>query len=272
MNSSVPLFETKTAVVTGAARGIGLSIAKHLASLGAKVVLADFNDEAGQQAEAALRAQGFNAHYSHVDLSEKGAAAQLIQATCSTFGGVDLLINNARSRSKVDFFEQTEDTWDLELKVGLRAAFFASQAFVLQARHNKTPGAIVNIASVASNLVTNESPAYHALKAGLAQMTKYVAVHAAPYSVRCNAVLPGLIIQDEHRARFEADDNEAYRAQVSNYQPSGLPGNTLDVARAVAFLADPANTYLSGACLVLDGAATVQEPFGLLLRKALNQP
>lgn len=270
MSPSEPDFSTTRALVTGSARGIGLGIAAHLAGLGADVVIADLNATLGEAAAEKLRSSGLKVSFIHADLSHKGAAAQLVESVFSEPSAHGILVNNARARGRQGFMDQDEDSWALELQVNLNAAFFASQAFARVRSGKAGGGSIVNICSVASLQVTNESPGYHASKSALAQLTRYVAVHAAPLGIRCNAVLPGLIIQEEHQARFNGADNQAFRDQAQAYQPGGLPGHEADVARAVAFLCDPNNTYLNGASLTLDGAATTQEPFGLLIRKNLH--
>ena len=256
----------KVALVTGAARGIGLGIARRLGEEGAHLLIADVNVEGGNAAAKSLRAAGIAADFIAADLSAPGAAAAMIEAAAKTAGRVDVLVNNARAGRRLALLEESEANWDLALDVGLKSAFFASQALI---KLMATRGGcrIVNVASVAALLATNESPAYHAAKAGLLQLTKYLAVAGGPHHARVNCVLPGLIVQEEHRARFEAAGNEAFRALTARYQPLGEVGAERDVAEAVLYLCSDRARYVSGACLVLDGGATVQEPFGLMLRQ-----
>jgi NAD(P)-dependent dehydrogenase (short-subunit alcohol dehydrogenase family) len=128
----------------------------------------------------------------------------------------------------------------------------------------RSGGAIVNISSVAGFMATHESPAYHAVKAGLIQLTRYLAVSAGPAGVRVNCVCPGFIVQDEHRARFDASDNAAYRKDAKAIHPLGQVGTADDVAQAVLFLSSPQASFVNGHVLVLDGGATLIEQFGLL--------
>jgi NAD(P)-dependent dehydrogenase (short-subunit alcohol dehydrogenase family) len=258
-------YEGQTALVTGAARGIGLSLARRLAEEGARVLLADLNTAGGEQAAAALRQAGLRADFIAADLSVPGGATDMVARAHQLTGAVDILVNNARAGRRLALLEETEDNWNLALDVGLKSAFFASQATIkLMAGHGGCR--IVNVASVAAVQVTNESPAYHAAKAGLVQLTKYLAVAGGPHQARVNSVLPGLIVQDEHRPRFDSAGNAAYRALATHYQPLGAVGSERDVAEAVLYLCSARARYVSGTCLVLDGAATAQEPFGLLLR------
>jgi len=263
-------FANKTALVTGAARGIGLAIARRLAVAGARVTIADVNADAGESAAQSLRAAGLYIEFQYTDLTAPGGATAMINAAATRMGGMDILINNARAGQRLGLLDETEQNWDAAVNVGLKAAFFASQAAIpLMATRGK--GAIVNIASVAATLVTNESPSYHAAKAGLVQLTRYLAVTAGKYHVRVNSVLPGLIVQDEHRQRYDSTGNEPYRATASFYQPLGKPGSEADVAEAVHYLCSDNASYVSGSCLVIDGGATVQEQFGMLLRQPMPQ-
>jgi NAD(P)-dependent dehydrogenase (short-subunit alcohol dehydrogenase family) len=266
MSSAELEYRGQVALVTGAARGIGLGIARRLAEEGARVLIADVNAEAGTAAVRNLRESGLAVDFISVDLSAPGAATTMVEAAEKIAGSVHVLINNARAGRRFNLFEESEGNWDLALDVGLKSAFFASQA-AIKLMAGRDGCRIVNVASVAAVLATNESPAYHATKAGLLQLTKYLAVAGGPHHARVNCVLPGLIVQDEHRARFDADGNEAFRALTARYQPLGEVGAERDVAEAVLYLCSDRARYVSGACLVLDGAATVQEPFGLLLRQ-----
>lgn len=259
-------YEGQVALVTGAARGIGLGIAQRLAEEGARVLIADVNADGGQMAVQRLRAAGLAADFVRADLSVTGGAAATIDAAVKLAGVVDVLVNNARAGRRQSLLEETEENWDLAVDVGLKSAFFAAQA-VIKLMAGRGGCRIVNVGSVAAVQATNESPSYHAAKAGLLQLTKYLAVAGGPYQARVNAVLPGLIVQDEHRSRFDGAANAAYRMLAQRYQPLGEVGSERDVAEAILYLCSTRARYVSGTCLVLDGAATAQEPFCLMLRQ-----
>jgi 3-oxoacyl-[acyl-carrier protein] reductase len=259
-------FRGKTALVTGAARGIGLCIARRLAEEGAHVVIADVNVDKGAQAAHALSAWG-TVDFLPTDLSLPGGGEAMVAAAARLTGRVDVLINNARSGRRLGLLEESEENWDQVMEVGLKAAFFASQA-TIRVMAERGGCRIVNVASVAAIQATLESPSYHAAKSGLLHLTRYLAVAGGPYRAFVNCVLPGLIVQEEHRPRFDSEGNEAYRAMAVSYQPLGEVGTEQDVAEAVLYLCSERARYVSGACLTLDGAATAQEPFGLLMRQA----
>jgi len=256
----------KTAVVTGAARGIGLGIARRFAEEGAHVVITDVNVEKGTQVAQDLRARGLAVDFVSADLSVPGGGEAMVVAAARLTGRVDVLVNNARAGRRLGLLEETEENWDQAVAVGLKAAFFAAQA-TIRLMAERGGCRIVNVASVAAIQATLESPSYHASKSGLLHLTKYLAVAGGPYRAYVNCILPGLIVQEEHRPRFDSEDNEAYRAMAATYQPLGAVGAERDVAEAVLYLCSERARYVSGACLTLDGAATAQEPFGLLLRQ-----
>ena len=255
----------KTVLVTGAGRGIGLGIARRMAEEGAHVVIADINIEKGTQAAQDLRTRGLTVDFVHSDLSVPGGGEVMVAATARLTGRIDVLVNNARAGTRLGLLEETEENWDQAMTVGLKAAFFAAQA-TIRLMAERGGCRIVNMSSVAAIQATMESPSYHASKSGLLHLTKYLAVAGGPYRAYVNCVLPGLIVQEEHRPRFDSEGNEAYRAMASSYQPLGEVGSEQDVAEAILYLCSTRAKYVSGACLVLDGGATLQEQFGLLLR------
>jgi NAD(P)-dependent dehydrogenase (short-subunit alcohol dehydrogenase family) len=258
-------FTDKVVTVTGSARGIGKNIIRAFGEEGASIVICDFNQEQGQATEKEFKQAGLAAEFLPLDLSQKGAPQTLIQEIVETHGKIDVLVNNARSGKRLGLLEETEETWDLGLSVTLKAAFFAAQE-AIRAMSQTGGGAIVNISSIAGFSVCKESPIYHIAKAGTIQMTRYLAVNAGQYGVRVNAVLPGFIVQDEHRERYNRDDNQSYRNVVEFCHPLGEVGRSDDIARTVLFLCSPEAAFISGECITVDGGVSVQDQSTLLYR------
>jgi len=256
-------FEGKVALVTGSARGIGRTIAAAFGGAGARVAVCDIQREAAEATVHELREDGISAEYFPVDLSQRGEPQRMVAAVAERWGRLDFLVNNARAGARSGSLEETEDNWDLTLSVGLRAAYFASrEAISRMAAHGG--GSIVNIGSVAALLVSLESPAYHAAKAGLMQLTKYLAANSGAQQVRVNSVVPGFIVQDEHRERYMKDDNAGYRARAESCHPLGDVGRANDVAEAVLFLCSESARFITGQAIVVDGGFTIQDHWAVM--------
>lgn len=258
-------FKDKVVAVTGSARGIGKNIARAFAQEGALVILCDIDRQGGLATLSEFHGQELKAGFLAVDLSQGGAAQTMIQEIIQRWNRLDILVNNARSGERKTLLEETESNWDEGLAVTLKAAFFASQE-ALRVMSHTGGGGIVNISSIAAFLSCHESPSYHVAKAGLVQMTRYLAAHAGAYGVRVNAVLPGFIVQDEHKVRYGGKDNQDYREIAESCHPLGKVGSSDDVAKAVLFLCSPEAAFISGQCLIVDGGLTLQEQSGLVNR------
>jgi len=252
----------KVVCITGGARGIGLSIARIFAKNEFSVIIADKNTKQGKIAAAKLCENGLSVKFYSVDLIKKNASSKLLRKILCDYGRIDILINNARAGQRCGLFEETEKNWDVALAVDLKAAFFTAQSSIKYLSKNK--GSIINIGSIAAIRATNESPSYHAAKGALLQLTKYLAFAAGPLGVRVNCVLPGFIVQEQHQKKFKSAENKKYKKLTEVYQPLGFTGTENDVAEAVYFLASEKAQYISGASLILDGAASCQEPWSLI--------
>lgn len=257
--------KARVVVVTGGAAGIGLSIAHAFAKAGGTVVLIDKNKAKAEQVVREMRKKGWLAEAASADLSVDGAAAAVIRKIAKKHQRLDVLINNAGSKTGMDFESETEKSWDEAMNVMLKSVFFASRE-AIRAMKDNGGGSIINIGSVAGRMVCHQPPAYHAAKAALEQLTKYLACTAGAAQVRVNAIIPGFIVKEEHQARFYAPGNNRYREAAEFSHPLGRVGTAEDVAKAALFLADTTNTYLSGHCLVLDGGSQAYEPSGLIIK------
>jgi len=256
-------FAGGVAIVTGSARGIGKNIAAALGAAGARVAVCDFNRDAAEATVREFCDRGITADYFAVDLSKKGEPGRMVEAVAQKWGRLDILVNNARAGARKDALADSESNWDLTQSVGLRAAYFAAQQAIPVMAGNGG-GSIVNICSVAAMLVSLESAAYHAAKAGLMQVTKYLAANAGGRRVRVNAVIPGFIVQDEHRERYMRADNAAYRARAEACHPLGDVGHASDVAEAALFLCSESAGFITGQAIVVDGGFTLQDSWAVL--------
>jgi NAD(P)-dependent dehydrogenase (short-subunit alcohol dehydrogenase family) len=258
-------FINKVVAVTGSARGIGKNIIRTFGQEGATIIVCDINAETGQATKAEFQEQGLMADFLAIDLSQRGTPQTMIEKILEKHGKIDVLVNNARAGKRLDLWEETEENWDLAIGVSLKAAFFSSQA-AIKAMAETGGGSVVNISSIAGFSVCKESPVYHIAKAGMMQMTRYLAVNGGPCGVRVNAILPGFIVQDEHRERYNREDNQAYRDVVEFCHPLGEVGKSDNIAQTASFLCSPEAAFITGQCLVVDGGVSLHDQSTLLYR------
>jgi NAD(P)-dependent dehydrogenase (short-subunit alcohol dehydrogenase family) len=250
-------FAGMTAVITGAARGIGRAIAEEFQIRGAHVVLVDCNLCGAAAAAESMCKRGL-ATVDHVvaDLSLPQAIEAMAREVAALTSKVDVLVNNAGIELDLPFAEVTADAFDRVQAVNLRAPLLVSQALVRL--FPVTGGAIVNISSIhASHAFANAIP-YACSKAALLALTRNLALELAPRKIRVNAVCPGYIDTPmwEEWLRM-ASDPEALATQTAALHPLGRRGVPADVASAVAFLASLQAAWITGTHLVVDGGLTI---------------
>jgi len=256
-------FAGRIALVTGAARGIGRTIAQAFAEHGATVAIADINELGSREVKTDIERAGGKADVFPVDLSRTGAGPGVVNAVVERLGRLDLLVNNARGGQRGRMDRETEENWDLTVTVCCKAPFLASQE-AISVMERTGGGAIVNIVSISAKCVTRESASYHASKAALEHLTRYLAVTAGPSNVRVNAVAPGFIVQDEHLERYNREDNISYREQAVCCHPIGRVGASQDVADAALYLCSDAARFVTGVTLVVDGGFGLRDAWNLL--------
>ena len=246
------LLGGQVAVVTGGSRGIGRAIAQALAAEGAHVVAVAHTDERGcQETVRSVDQQGGKATYMLADVSVGAQVDQLFATILEHLEKVDVLVNCAGIQPRETFLEAAEETWDCVMATNLRSVFLCSQraARAMVARGGQ--GAIVSVASHAAlTYIRGMSPAYHASKAAIVQMTRYMAVELAPHGIRVNAVAPGLV---ETEVTHSVLADPAREAMLRSQIPLGRVGQPTDVAGAVVFLASPHAGWMTGETLVING-------------------
>jgi len=242
-------LDGKTAVVTGAGRGIGQAYAVALAEAGADVALVDVIDCA--ETEAKVKAAGRNAASFSADLGAgKEAAQQVIDDIAAKMGGVDILVNNAGIIRREPFVEHSEQNWDEVISINLSAVFFLSQAAAAKMIEQGRGGKIINVASMLSFQGGVFVPGYAASKGGVRSLTMLMANELAKHGICCNAIAPGYIATENTRPiRENAERNKAILERI----PAGRWGAPEDLMGAVVFLASAASDYMNGYTLAIDG-------------------
>ncbi|WP_194821425.1 SDR family NAD(P)-dependent oxidoreductase [Micromonospora sp. S-DT3-3-22] len=239
----------RTAVVTGARRGIGLAMAEALAVAGADVVGVSAHLEAtGSEVERRVRAAGRSFTALRADLADRAAVRRLV-ADLHALGPVDILVNNGGTIARAPAAEHSDEIWDHVIEVNLTSQFVLSRE-IGREMVARGRGKIIFTASLLSFQGGITVPGYAAAKSGLAGLTRALANEWAAHGVNVNAIAPGYIATDNTRALRE--DPERDRAILTRI-PAGRWGDATDLAGATVFLAAPASDYVNGIVLPVDG-------------------
>lgn len=262
-------LEGRTAVVTGAAAGLGRTIALRFAMEGAHVVACDIRpsvETGGQDSQStveAIRAQGGNATAVVADVTRRGDIDRILAATLGPTGRVDVLVNNAGKFGGSSLLDTSDEEWDFYITLNLTATFRMCRAFVAamlgQDETSGVRGRIVNMASQLGITAPPRAIGYAAAKAGVIQLTRQVAVDYARSGIIVNAIAPGRIITGDHPGEAEylarGEIDEAMRFSLAR-TPFPRLGNPDDVAGAALYLASDDSSFVSGSVLSVDGGWT----------------
>jgi len=240
-------LEGKKAVVTGAGRGIGRSIALALARNGADVAVLDMDEAGAGETAGIIEQTGRKSLALAVDVSRLSEVEEAINKILDLLGSIDIVVNNAGITRDNLLIRMKEDEWDSVIAVNLKGSFNLSKA-VARSMMKQRSGCIVNIASIIGMMGNAGQANYAASKGGLIALTKSLAKEMAPRGIRVNAVAPGFIAT-------EMTDKipEKLREEMVRSIPLGRMGEPDDVAAVVSFLTSPAAGYITGQVIVVDG-------------------
>ena len=246
-------LDSKVAMITGAASGMGAAEARLFAREGAKVVLADIQDELGQEV---AREIGENTVYLHLDVGDESQWQAAISATANRFGKLDILVNNAgvSGGNPGRLEEQTVENFDRVMAVNARGVFLGAKYAIPEMR-KAGGGSIINISSIYGLVGSARGAGYAASKGAVRIFSKAAAIQYAKDGIRVNSVHPGFI--DTPQSARLMNDPDA-RAALVDRTPIGRIGTSEDIAYGVLFLASDESSYVTGSELVLDGGTTAQ--------------
>jgi NAD(P)-dependent dehydrogenase (short-subunit alcohol dehydrogenase family) len=243
-------LQSKVALITGAAHGMGETEAKMFAKEGAKVVVADVREEEGKQVAAGINEVGGEAIFVHLDVTDEAAWQRAVETAVTRFGKLDILVNNAGISGSAGADLMSSEAWDKVMDINAKGVFLGLK-YAIPAMQKARGGSIVNISSI-SGFVGQDyiHMAYNASKGAVRIMTKSAAVQYAKDGIRVNSVHPGVMPPMLTSTRG-ADSEE--RRQMLAKVPMGREGRREEVGNAVLFLASDEASYITGTELVVDG-------------------
>ena len=240
-------FSSKTVIITGAANGIGKGIALHYAMKGANIVVADIDEKAGTETVSLIKGQGKNAIFVQTDVRREEDIIRLMKISFKTYGGIDILINNAGKGLFKSPYDLTLEEWDDLINTNLRSVFLCSREAAKYMRQNKYGGSIVNIASTRAIMSEPNSEAYAATKGGIVALTHALAASLSKDKITVNCISPGWIETGDY-AQLRPIDHEQHLSR--------RVGKPEDIARACLYLTAKENDFVTGINLIVDGGMT----------------
>jgi len=250
----------KVCLVTGGGDGIGAATCMRLAEEGAKVAVTDIRDEDGQKVAQEIQANGGDARFWHLDVTDESAVRSVFADVKDHWGRLDVLVNNA-GIAGVDkpTHEVAAEEWDKVMAVNVDGVFFCTKHAIPLMREAGA-GSIINLSSIYGIVGAPDIPPYHASKGAVREMTKTDAVLYAKEKIRVNSVHPGFIWTPlvEDLAKRSGQGVEDFRAALDKRHPIGHVGKPQDIAAGIAYLASDDAGFVTGAELVIDGGYVAQ--------------
>ena len=244
-------LKDKVAIVTGAASGIGLATAKAFVEKGAKVVIADFNEEGGKTVVEELKGKGVDVLFVKVDVSNEESVKNLVAETVKYYGKIDIMYNNAGVGAQGFTHELSYEDYRRVININQDGVFFGSK-YAIKEMLKTGGGVIINTASILGTVGEPTAFAYNASKGAVNLMTKSLALQYAKDGIRVNAVAPGYV--ESGMVNKEAL-GEFYAGLVARH-PIGRLGRPEEIAHAVVFLVE--NDFVTGTTILVDGGYTAQ--------------
>lgn len=258
-------LKDKVIIVTGSTSGIGIGIARIFAAEGAKVVVCGRRAEKGQAVADQIKAEGGEAMYHFMDITQSESTEKLFEDVKKTYGRIDVLVNNAANVGLPDgrVEEVTMEMWDNIFQTDLRGTFWACKCILPYLRENEKGGVIINIGSMASIGGDLGATAYGCAKAGVDILTKLIALQYGKENIRCNCVRPGLIVTPQNEPRIPQVLKDIFMDNILGNR-YGCPE---DIANMCLYLASDESAYVSGQVLDVDGGLNSHVPTVAQFRK-----
>jgi NAD(P)-dependent dehydrogenase (short-subunit alcohol dehydrogenase family) len=247
-------MEGKVVVITGAGRGIGDSSAELCARHGAKVVVADINVDWGKSVVEKITAQGGEASFFHVDVSDEGQVEAMVAFAVDTYGKLDGIVNNAATIVVKKAADITAEEWDKVISVNLTGVFYGCKHAIRQFEKQDSGGSIVNIGSISAVVGLPEQAVYCASKGGVFQLTRQIAIDYAEQGIRCNTIGPGSVTGDFVQIYLDSQSNpEIAEKRILEAHPINRMADPFEIAETIMFMLSDRSTFVTGANLQVDG-------------------